>query len=281
MTGHATLELPEFERLPQPNFGNRYEPAQADERDFVHESHNASGMWRAKARAQRTTGAGRVSVVAALKRQWIVSLQRLRLIWPKFWKRSLDIAGATLGLLLFAPLMLLIAVLVKGTDGGPIFYFSARVGRDGRPYSMPKFRSMFVGAKSLWHSLKEQGNDLGPSVTFKRRSDPRVTWIGRIIRKTSLDELPQFWSVLKGDMSLVGPRPTLEEEFPIYRSYARQRLVMKPGITCTWQVAGRGDIPFDQQLEMDLDYYHHLSPMQDLKLLALTIPAVISAKGAY
>lgn len=217
----------------------------------------------------------------AIRRACIRQWQRFRLALPSISKRSLDIVGAITGLVLFGPVMLLIAILVKGTDGGPIFYYSARIGRNGRAYLMPKFRSMFVGAKKMWHQMKDNGNDLGTSITFKMRRDPRVTWIGRIIRKTSLDELPQFWSVLKGDMSLVGPRPTLEEEFPVYTSYARQRLLMKPGLTCTWQVEGRGDIPFDRQLEMDLDYYQQMSLAKDMELIVRTVPAVISAKGAY
>ncbi|MCA9104013.1 MAG: sugar transferase [Planctomycetales bacterium] len=216
-----------------------------------------------------------------LARGWLLTRQRLRLVAAPTSKRALDLVGSIAGLLLFAPIMLVIALLIKATDRGPILYYSARIGRHGRAYLMPKFRSMFVGAKSHWHALKDEGNDLGSSVTFKRRSDPRVTWIGRILRRTSLDELPQFWSVLIGDMSMVGPRPTLEEEFPIYTSYARQRLLMKPGITCTWQVEGRGDIPFDRQLEMDLEYYQRMSIATDLSLIARTIPAVVTGKGAY
>lgn len=215
------------------------------------------------------------------RRELLRLRQRTRIAFGPCWKRGLDIAGALVGLAIFAPVMLLIAILVKATDGGPIFYYSARIGRHGRAYLMPKFRSMFVGAKLMWHQMKDRDNDLGESITFKMRRDPRVTWIGRIIRKTSLDELPQFWSVLKGDMSLVGPRPTLEEEFPVYTSYARQRLLMKPGITCTWQVEGRGDIPFDRQLEMDLDYYQQMNLANDIVLLLRTIPAVVSGKGAY
>lgn len=224
---------------------------------------------------------GREGLRGQARREIIKAYQKFRIVRGPIAKRTLDIVGASFILACAFPVMCVLALLVKLTDWGPIFYMSARVGRNGKAYYMPKFRTMFVGAKKMWHQLQQANNDLGQSITFKMRKDPRVTPVGRIMRKTSLDEFPQLWSVIKGDMSLVGPRPTLEEEFPVYKSYARQRLQMKPGLTCTWQVSGRGDIPFDRQLEMDLEYYHRQNLWYDIYLVVMTVPAVISGKGAY
>lgn len=198
----------------------------------------------------------------------------------KALKRAVDILGAGVGLVVFSPVMAAIAACIKLTDNGPIFYIAPRVGKWGREFPFPKFRSMVVDAERLKAKLAAQ-NDHGESVTFKMKRDPRVTWIGRIIRKTSLDELPQLWCVLIGEMSLVGPRPPIPAEVERYSLAERRRLDVTPGLTCIWQVRGRGDIPFDQQVLLDVEYIESQSLWLDLKLIAQTVPAVLLGKGAY
>jgi lipopolysaccharide/colanic/teichoic acid biosynthesis glycosyltransferase len=195
-------------------------------------------------------------------------------------KRLLDIIVTSVALIVLSPLMLLTALLIKLTDRGPVLFWQARVGKWGRVFPFPKFRSMVVDAEARQKELMSD-NQHGDGVTFKIRRDPRVTWIGRIIRKTSIDELPQLWCVLKGDMSLVGPRPPLEKEVARYTLADRRRLDATPGITCIWQVSGRSDIPFPQQVELDVEYIEKQSIGEDLRLLIKTIPAVITGRGAY
>lgn len=196
----------------------------------------------------------------------------------KFLKRFLDLCLAISLLVLLSPLLLLIAILIKATDGGPILYVTNRVGKWGKEFRFPKFRSMIVGAAAKKSDLK---SDHGEHVTFKMRRDPRVTWIGRILRKTSLDELPQLWCIVKGDMSLVGPRPPLPEEVARYHLEQRRRLDVVPGLTCIWQVSGRSEIPFPHQVKMDLQYIESQSFFTDLVILLRTIPAVLFGRGAY
>lgn len=198
----------------------------------------------------------------------------------KALKRVIDIVASSLLLVVLSPLLALLSLLIKVTDRGPILYVSKRIGRWGKEFQFPKFRSMHVGADKLkadLESLKEHKQ----SVTFKMKTDPRVTWIGNLMRKTSLDELPQLWCVLKGEMSLVGPRPPLAEEVAKYTLEERRRLDIVPGLTCIWQVSGRSDIPFDQQVKLDLQYIQSQSFWLDLKILLKTIPAVILGRGAY
>lgn len=195
-------------------------------------------------------------------------------------KRTLDLALTATALLLLSPLMLLTAFLIKIWDRGPVFFVQTRVGKGGREFSCYKFRSMVTDADRLKERLLEQ-NHHGDNRTFKIRRDPRITWIGRIIRKTSIDELPQLWNVLRGDMSLVGPRPPVPSEVDLYSERDRRRLAVQPGITCIWQVSGRGDLPFSEQVRLDVKYIKTRSFLLDLKLLALTIPAVLSGRGAY
>jgi lipopolysaccharide/colanic/teichoic acid biosynthesis glycosyltransferase len=161
-----------------------------------------------------------------------------------------------------------------------VFFWQTRVGRWGREFPFPKFRSMVVNAEQLKAALLTE-NDHGQNVTFKMKRDPRITWIGRIIRKLSIDELPQLWNVLRGDMSLVGPRPPLPQEVAQYTLADRRRLDVTPGLTCIWQVSGRGDIPFPQQVQLDVQYIESRSLWADVKILLQTIPAVLLGKGAY
>jgi len=198
----------------------------------------------------------------------------------KALKRALDILVSLAMLILLSPLFAFVAACVKVTDGGPVLFWQARVGQWGREFPFPKFRSMVMNAEKLKDTLLAQ-NQHGDGVTFKMKKDPRVTWIGRIIRKLSIDELPQLWCVLKGDMSLVGPRPPVPREVRLYTLADRRRLDVTPGLTCIWQVSGRGDIPFPQQVQLDLQYIESQSFWLDVKLLLATVPAVLLGKGAY
>lgn len=195
-------------------------------------------------------------------------------------KRALDVAVALSLLVALAPLFALVAVLIKVTDGGAVLFWQTRVGKRGREFRFPKFRSMVPNAERLLASVLHQ-NHHQAGVTFKLKRDPRVTWIGRILRRTSIDELPQLWCVLTGQMTLVGPRPAVPREVAQYTLTERRRLAVTPGLTCIWQVSGRGDIPFHRQVEMDLDYIHRQSFLLDMKLLLQTVPAVLLGRGAY
>jgi exopolysaccharide biosynthesis polyprenyl glycosylphosphotransferase len=198
--------------------------------------------------------------------------------WQELLKKIFDIILATLGLILTAPLMLGIALAIRLTSPGPILFVQKRVGLNGRTFNMYKFRTMVPNAEELKTSLSHLNEMSGP--VFKIKDDPRVTPIGRFLRKTSLDELPQLWNVLRQDMSLVGPRPPLPSEVNLYNPSHRKRLSVKPGITCIWQISGRNDIDFDKWMEMDAEYVDNWSLGLDLKILAKTLPVVIGKKGA-
>jgi len=198
----------------------------------------------------------------------------------KLLKRFLDISVSLAVLIVLTPFLLLIALLIKLQDGGPVFYVSSRVGKWGRPFSFYKFRSMRKDAEQLKDSLLAY-NEEKDAVTFKIRKDPRITSLGQFLRKTSLDEIPQLWNVLHGDMSLVGPRPHLPREVDLYTLEERRRLDVAPGITGIWQVSGRSDIPFTKQVQLDLQYIESQSVLLDFLLLLKTIPAVLFGKGAY
>jgi len=220
-----------------------------------------------------------------------MSIQRIRGLWKRnAWygtihfaritKRLIDVLGSSVGLILLLPLFLCVALAIYIQDRGPIFFVQKRVGQWGREFNFPKFRSMVSNAEDLKAQLLTK-NQHKNGITFKIASDPRVTPIGNFLRRTSIDELPQLWSVLKGDMSLVGPRPPIPNEVLRYKLSDRRRLDVKPGLTCYWQVEGRGDVPFDQQVEMDIRYVDSQSVWLDIWLLIKTVPAVIQGKGAY
>lgn len=209
------------------------------------------------------------------KSAWLIAVGGARLL-----KRVIDIFVSVIYLLSLWPLFLVLALLIKLTDGGPVLFWQTRIGLWGREFPFPKFRSMVVNAEALKDELLEM-SDHEDSITFKMKKDPRVTWIGRLMRKLSLDELPQLWCVLKGDMSLVGPRPPVPREVAEYTLADRRRLDVVPGLTCIWQVSGRGDIAFDEQVELDVQYIESQSLWLDIKLLIKTIPAVLLGKGAY
>jgi lipopolysaccharide/colanic/teichoic acid biosynthesis glycosyltransferase len=210
------------------------------------------------------------------KYAWLVLVGGARIL-----KRSLDVTGALVGLVLLSPLFFLVALLIKLTDGGPALFWQTRVGRWGREFPFPKFRSMIVHAERMKENLLKHNQHGESAVTFKIKDDPRITWIGRLIRKGSIDELPQLWCVLKGDMSLVGPRPPLPREVEQYTLAQRRRLDAVPGLTCFWQVQGRSEIPFAQQVQLDVQYIESQSLWLDVKLLFLTVPAVLFGRGAY
>ena len=195
-------------------------------------------------------------------------------------KRALDIAASALGMIVLSPLFLLTALAIKIEDPkGKVFYHQPRIGKNGTTFSCHKFRSMYANADEIKSSLMAQNEMDGP--VFKIRQDPRITKVGRIIRKLSIDELPQLYNVLKGEISLVGPRPLPVEEELACNAYQRQRELVKPGITCYWQISGRNDISFDQWIELDFKYIREQSLWTDLKILLKTVPAVLSTRGGY
>lgn len=196
------------------------------------------------------------------------------------FKRQLDIIVSLLLLILLMPLFLIIMLLIVIESPGSIFFRQIRVGRRGKLFSMWKFRSMYVDAEARKAALLAQNESSG-GVTFKMKHDPRITQVGRFIRRASIDELPQLWNVLIGDMSLVGPRPALPSEVSQYSLTDRRRLEAIPGITCFWQVSGRSDIPFPEQVKLDVQYIESSSVSQDILILLRTIPAVLSGRGAY
>ncbi len=199
--------------------------------------------------------------------------------WQRFAKRAFDVVGSFVLFTLFSPVVLVTAIAIRTTSRGPMLYIQERVGRDGRHFRMLKFRSMRVQAHDDRHHVIHLNEVSGP--VFKIRDDPRLTKVGRLIRKLSIDELPQLINVFKGDMSLVGPRPPLPEEYEEYGPKEQRRLSVRPGLTCIWQVNGRSDLDFDTWVDMDLEYIDTWTFRQDLKLLLMTIPAVLSARGAY
>ncbi len=193
-------------------------------------------------------------------------------------KRFIDLTASTILLVLFSPFFALASVFIKLTSSGPVFFRQQRLGYNGRLFDCLKFRTMVENAEELKKTLSHLNEVSGP--VFKIKNDPRVTKVGRILRKTSMDELPQLINVLKGDMSLVGPRPPLPSEVKQYELPHLRRLSMKPGITCLWQVRGRSTVAFDKWMELDREYIDHWSLWLDLKILAQTIPAVVSGSGA-
>ena len=194
-------------------------------------------------------------------------------------KRLLDIVGGALLFVLSLPLLLLAAVLIKLEDGGPVIFCQVRVGQFGREFRMYKFRSMVQDAEARLENLLGK-NRHREGITFKIKDDPRLTRVGKWLRKFSFDELPQFFNVLKGDMSLVGPRPPLPREVAQYSLADRRRLAAKPGITCLWQISGRSEIDFSGQVKLDVQYLETRSLAVDIKIIAKTVPAVLAGKGA-
>lgn len=224
--------------------------------------------------ASRAGLAGRLRF--ALKRMsWIGVVRGSYLV-----KRLFDATVAAVLIVLLSPVFLAIAAAVRLEAPGPVLFRQVRVGRWGTLFPMYKFRSMYADAEARKAELMAQ-NEMQGGVLFKMKNDPRVTRVGRIIRKTSLDELPQLWNVLVGDMSLVGPRPPVPAEVDQYSLADRRRLEVIPGITCIWQISGRSQIPFDRQVELDVQYIESQSFLTDVKILLKTVPALLLGTGAY
>lgn len=197
----------------------------------------------------------------------------------RFFKRMLDIVASVIGLIVLSPVFLIVSLAIKAEDWGPIFYSQVRLGKGQRPFKMYKFRSMIVDADKKLEKLLKQNEVEG--AMFKMKEDPRITRVGRFIRKHSLDELPQLWNVLVGDMSLVGPRPPLEREVVDYSEYDKQRLIVKPGCTGFWQVTARNDVDFEGMVRLDLEYIKRSSILFDIGILFRTVTIVFKPNGAY
>lgn len=197
-----------------------------------------------------------------------------------FIKRIIDLVGSLLGLILLFPFFVGLAILMKiGDPKGPIFFSQTRIGLNGKKFKMYKIRSMVINAEELLETLLEQNEVEG--AMFKMKDDPRITKVGKFIRKTSIDELPQLWNVVKGDMSLVGPRPPLGREVEEYTDYDMQRLLIKPGCTGLWQVSGRNNLGFSEMVELDLKYIKNLSLWNDLVIGIKTIWVMVKPNSAY
>ena len=194
-------------------------------------------------------------------------------------KRTIDIIGAGLGLILLSPIIAIVACAVKFTSKGPVFFSQKRVGKNGELFEMYKFRSMVVNAEELKENLEEQNEMSGPM--FKIKDDPRITKVGKFIRKTSIDELPQLWNVLKGDMSLVGPRPSLPKEVEQFDNWMFKRLSVRPGLTCYWQVSGRNNIDFEDWMKLDVKYVEERNLWIDIKLIFKTVFVLFGDKNAH
>ena len=194
-------------------------------------------------------------------------------------KRLIDIICSFVGILVLSPLFIIIAIIIKFTSKGPVFFSQKRVGRNGKEFDMYKFRSMVVNAEELKEKLAAQNEMSGPM--FKMKDDPRVTKVGKFIRKTSLDELPQLWNVLKGDMSLVGPRPSLPKEVAQFEDWMYKRLEVKPGLTCYWQVSGRNNIDFEDWMKLDVKYVKERNLWIDIKLIFKTVGVLFGDKNAH
>ncbi len=211
----------------------------------------------------------------AIRRKELVNTSMSYLIL----KRLIDVVGSLIGLILASPVMLIVAIFIKIEDPkGPIFFSQVRNGEHPKTFKMYKFRSMYVDAEERLHELIHLNEQSGPA--FKMKDDPRITKVGKFIRKTSLDELPQLFNVLKGEMSLVGPRPALPREVEQYTPYQMQRLFVKPGLTCIWQVSGRNNIGFDKWVELDIEYIKTRNLWLDIKLILLSIPAMLGDENA-
>ena len=194
-------------------------------------------------------------------------------------KRLIDIICSFVGILVLSPLFIIIAIIIKFTSKGPVFFSQKRVGRNGKEFDMYKFRSMVVNAEELKEKLAAQNEMSGPM--FKMKDDPRVTKVGKFIRKTSIDELPQLWNILKGDMSLVGPRPSLPKEVAQFDEWMYKRLEVKPGLTCYWQVSGRNNIDFEDWMKLDVKYVEERNLWIDIKLIFKTVFVLFGDKNAH
>lgn len=205
----------------------------------------------------------------------------------KIVKRLLDLMGSTIGIILYLPIFIIISICIKLTSKGPIVFSQTRLGENAKPFTFYKFRTMYVDNDRIHDQefvknlIDGKYGTIGENPTYKLKHDPRVTPFGRLLRVTSLDELPQLINVLKGDLSLVGPRPPLPYEYDNYKEWHKERLSIKPGITGLWQVTGRSSTTFDEMVQLDIEYVRKHSLILDIKILIKTMYVVISGKGAY
>lgn len=195
-----------------------------------------------------------------------------------FLKRLIDLFGSFIGLIVLSPIILIVSLLIKFESKGPVIFSQDRIGKDGKVFKMYKFRSMVVNAEELKEKLKEQNEMSGPM--FKMKEDPRVTKVGKFIRKTSIDELPQLINILKGNMSLVGPRPSLPKEVEQFEEWMMERLEVKPGLTCYWQVSGRNNIDFEDWMKLDIKYVRERNTLTDIKLIFKTVFVLFGDENA-
>ena len=195
-----------------------------------------------------------------------------------FLKRLIDLLGSVIGLIVLSPIIFIVSLLIKFESKGPVIFSQDRIGKDGKVFKMYKFRSMVVNAEELKEKLREQNEMSGPM--FKMKEDPRVTKVGKFIRKTSIDELPQLINILKGDMSLVGPRPSLPKEVEQFEDWMMERLEVKPGLTCYWQVSGRNNIDFEDWMKLDIKYVRERNTLTDIKLIFKTVFVLFGDENA-
>lgn len=237
---------------------------------------------------QAGTNQAQALVLVPLKARLRLTARRARLHVVLFLdalrpltRRSMDVLATGLGLLCLMPLLACAAIAIRFNSEGPVLFGQERIGRGGRKFTMWKFRTMVVNADALKDKLLVQHRDAVDGVRFKMVRDPRITSVGRLLRKFSIDELPQLFNVLKGDMTLIGPRPPVLREVKLYDNRALRRLEVTPGLTCLWQVRGRSNLSFDEQISLDIEYIDSIRPLDELKILLETIPAVVTGRGAY
>ncbi|MDU1320440.1 MAG: exopolysaccharide biosynthesis polyprenyl glycosylphosphotransferase [Clostridium botulinum] len=193
-------------------------------------------------------------------------------------KKIIDLLGSIIGLILLSPILIITAIAIKLDSKGPVFFIQERVGKNEQAFDMYKFRSMVIDAEERLYKLKDKNEMSGPM--FKMKDDPRITKIGRFIRKTSIDELPQLFNVLKGEMSLVGPRPNLPREVIKFTDYQKNKFLAKPGLTCYWQVMGRNNIDFEDWIELDIKYIRNRNTWEDIKLIFKTVGVLFGDDNA-
>ena len=213
-----------------------------------------------------------------IEEQEIIQVERQKNILYEVSKRTLDFMGSFLGLVILSPILLIVAILIKLESKGPAIFSQSRIGLNGKEFKMYKFRSMVQNAEELKEKLAKENEMSGPM--FKMKNDPRVTKVCKFIRKTSIDELPQLFNILKGDMTLVGPRPSLPREVEKFESWMLKRLEVKPGLTCYWQVSGRNNIDFYDWMKLDLKYVDDMSFWLDIKLIFKTAFVLFGDKNA-
>lgn len=197
----------------------------------------------------------------------------------KLAKRVMDVVLSSVALVVLSPIFLITAVAIKLEDNGPVFFVQQRAGKDLKPFNIYKFRSMYINADEKLKEMMENNEQTGHA--FKIKNDPRITKVGKVIRRFSIDELPQLINIIKGDMSIVGPRPLLQFQMEECNTYEKQRLIVQPGLTCYWQIGGRANIKWEEWVELDLDYIEDMGLWTDIKMIVRTIPAVVDSEGAY